>query len=426
MSTIAIVGTQWGDEGKGKIVDYLAKNSDVVCRWAGGDNAGHTIYLENKKQVLSILPSGVFNANCKNIIGAGCAVNLEVLLTELAVVKKLINCEPNLIISDRAHIVLPYHQKEDQISESFRQGEAKIGTTKKGIGPCYVDKHKRQGILIGDLSTPSYVRQKLWFKFSQTKLSTDSQAAELENTLALFNNVYNKIKPLIKDVSLVLTNLINQDYKVLFEGAQGVMLDVTHGTYPYVTSSHPAATSIPVDLGISPKAVNQIFGVAKAYNSRVGSGVFVTEINNDIANKIRETGNEYGSRTGRPRRIGWLDLVALKYACRISGVNALIITLLDVLTGFKTLKICVGYKLPNGKIIDNVPANYKIYESCEPVFDDIPGWTEDVSKVKNFDNLPHNLQIYIQKIEKYTGVKVNMVSVGPGRDQVIVKNNFNF
>lgn len=421
-NTLAIIGSQWGDEGKGKLSDYFAQKSDVVVRWAGGDNAGHTIVINNEKYKLSLIPSGIFNEKVINIIANGCVININKLLLEIKnLQEKNIDCK-NLFISNRVHIIMPYHLEIDEYQEKNRKQQ--IGTTKRGIGPCYEDKYARIGLRVCDLDNLETLKLKLINIFQVRKeILKNIYSENFENIIIdLANEYYEKyqqIKKYVCDTSLLLNKLIKSDKKILFEGAQGVMLDLDHGTYPYVTSSNPSASSIAVGAGIAPWYVNNIIGVTKAYNTRVGSGVFVSEINNDIAEKIRKAGNEYGTITLRPRRIGWLDIVILKHAIRINGFTKLAIMLLDVLTGLDKIKICVGYKYKNQEI-DYILSDINEYEKCQPFFITLDGWKEDISKVNKYDDLPINAQKYLKKITELTGIEIILFSVGPERNQTIL------
>lgn len=345
MNSLVIVGTGWGDEGKGKITDYLSKKFDICVRFQGGNNAGHTIKFNNNKYALNLIPSGIFNQNIQNIMSNGMVIDLKALVNEISMLKsKGFDCE-NLHISDRAHILFPYHIQLDEIFENIK-GNDKVGTTKKGIGPCYTDKAMRIGIRIGDLLNNDSFYKKLSqnVEYVNKLLSIfNSKTFDVNELYNEYTSYANIIKPHIKDTSLFLMNALNENKKILFEGAQGIMLCLDHGTYPYVTSSSPSAASVALNCGIPPQSIQKVLGITKSYATRVGEGVFPTEIFSDISNTIRETAHEYGTTTGRARRIGWLDTVVLKHVKRISGITDLAITLLDVLTGFEKLKICTSY-----------------------------------------------------------------------------------
>lgn len=422
MNSLVIVGTGWGDEGKGKITDYLSKKFDICVRFQGGNNAGHTIKFNNNKYALNLIPSGIFNQNIQNIMSNGMVIDLKALVNEIDILKsKGFDCE-NLHISDRAHVLFPYHIQLDEIFENIK-GNDKVGTTKKGIGPCYTDKSMRIGIRIGDLLN----KDSFYKKLSQNVEYVNKLLSIFNSTTFNVNELYNEytsyaniIKPHIKDTSLFLMNALNENKKILFEGAQGIMLCLDHGTYPYVTSSSPSAASVALNCGIPPQSIQKVLGITKSYATRVGEGVFPTELFSDISNTIRETAHEYGTTTGRARRIGWLDTVVLKHGKRISGITDLAITLLDVLTGFEKLKICTSYML-DGKEIDYIPSTIEELNKCKPVYIELDGWYEDISNVKSFNNLPKNAKNYIHKIEEITGINVSIISVGPDRKQTIEK-----
>ncbi len=422
MSTQVVVGTQWGDEGKGKITDFLATSADMVVRYQGGNNAGHTIEFDGGKYALHLIPSGIFNTQIKNVMANGMVINPKALVEEINILKKSgFTCE-NLFISDRAHVVFPYHMELDELFENLK-GKNKVGTTKKGIGPAYSDKASRIGIRIGEMMDSSLFKMKL-----------ESNIDYANNIFAAFgyarrdfSKIYEEylkfaevIKPFVCDTSLLINDSYDKNKQILFEGAQGVLLCLDHGTYPFVTSSSPTAASVPLNAGIAPQKIDKVIGVTKAYSTRVGEGAFPTEINCDIARTIREVGREYGTTTGRPRRIGYLDAVILKHSKRVSGLTDLSITLLDVLTNIEELKICTSYGL-NGKEIDYIPANVKDFDKCTPNYITLPGWTEDITKARKYNDLPENAKKYLQTIEEVVGVKVSIVSVGPDRTQTIIK-----
>lgn len=422
--TTAVIGSQWGDEGKGKITDYFAQDADVIVRWSGGDNAGHTIVFDNKKFKLSIVPSGIFNQKVTCVIANGCVVNLDKLVSEINYLRENgYHCD-NLKISDRAHIIFPYHMALDECQELARKEQA-IGTTKKGIGPCYADKMNRVGIRIGDLLDKEEFVKKLTLNVENKnkilKTLYDYQTAfdAQEITNHIFNDLLPKIQNYITDTRILLDEKVKANQKVLFEGAQGTLLDLDHGTYPFVTSSHPIASSIATGSGLPLRAVTNVIGITKAYNTRVGEGVFPTEFEDEIAKHIREVGNEYGTVSKRPRRIGWFDAVIAKYSAEINGFTGLAITLLDVLTGVKELKICTSYLL-NNQAVNYVPSQIKNFAKCQPQFITMAGWDEDITKVTSFEQLPVNAQKYLQKISELVGVPITIFSVGPNRTQTIL------
>ncbi|MGM9970542.1 MAG: adenylosuccinate synthase [Anaeroplasma sp.] len=425
MSTLVVVGSQWGDEGKGKITDYLAQEADVVVRSQGGNNAGHTINFDGEKYALRSIPSGIFNPNIKNIMANGMVINPKQMLEELHGLEERGIKNYQLFISNRAHVVLPYHQELDGAFEKFK-GDQKIGTTKRGIGPTYADKANRIGIRIADLIDPEVFKTVL-----KNTLQIKNMELEMlgEKTFS-FDEIYNEyveygkmIKPFVCDTSLLLEEEIEKGSKILFEGAQGVMLCLDHGTYPYVTSSSPTGASVPLNAGIAPRYINNVLGICKAYTTRVGEGPFPTEIEGELADYIRERGHEYGTVTKRPRRVGYLDCVALNYARRISGINYLALMLFDVLSGLETIKICYAYEL-DGKIINTIPASLKELERCKPLYIEMPGWNEDITNVTSFDALPVNAQNYIKKIEELTKTEIVIFSVGPDRKQTIKLKEF--
>ncbi|MBI9009266.1 MAG: adenylosuccinate synthase [Tenericutes bacterium] len=421
---VVVVGTQWGDEGKGKITDYLATKADVVVRSQGGNNAGHTILFNNKKYALHLIPSGIFNPNIVNIMANGMVINPKALLVELEMLKNKGITDFKLFISNRAHVVMPYHIELDEVYEKLK-GENKVGTTKRGIGPAYADKVNRIGIRIVDLLNKKTLKNKIRIALEPANILLKSQKMPTfkeEELYEEFFEIGKILKKHICDTSVLLDNLIKEEKNILFEGAQGTMLCLDHGTYPFVTSSSPTAASISLNTGISAKMIDEVIGVTKAYTTRVGEGVLVTEFEDETARTIREVGHEYGTTTKRPRRIGWLDLVVLKHVKRINGLTGLCIMLLDVLTGIEYIKICTGYML-DGKIIDYIPADYLEYQKCIPVFEVFPGWKEDITHVKSLEELPENCKNYLKSIEDYLGVNVAIFSVGPDRLQTVTLKN---
>ena len=422
MKGVVVVGTQWGDEGKGKITDFLAEKADVVVRFQGGNNAGHTIKFDGKKYALHLIPSGIFRKDALNVLANGMVINPKAALDELEMLKQGGVEEFNLAISDRAHVVLPYHIILDGLFEELKEDGKKVGTTKKGIGPAYTDKYSRIGIRMCDfidqetfydkLTDNLNYYNKLFKLFGKDEVSIDDVYSEYSAYAEI-------LRPYVTDTSLLLNKALEVDKKVLFEGAQGALLCIDNGTYPFVTSSSPTAASVPLNTGISPKYITDVIGITKAYSTRVGSGYFATEFEDEIAEKIRDIGHEYGTTTGRPRRIGWIDTVVLRHTRRISGITGLSIMLLDVLSGIETLKICIAYTL-DGEIIDRIPANIKDYECCEPVYLELPGWTEDITKVTKFSDLPLNAQRYLNKVSELSEIDLAIFSVGPDRTQTVV------
>lgn len=423
--TIVVVGTQWGDEGKGKITDYLAMKADMVIRSQGGNNAGHTIRFQGKKFALHLIPSGVFNSNIKNVMANGMVINPKALIEEIETLKNQGVTNFQLYISDRAQVVMPYHLEMDDLLETLK-GDDAVGTTKKGIGPAYTDKVSRYGVRIGDLIRPSSLKKSLdlALKYTNSVMSFFGRKTFNEEEILKEYLEYGEIlKPYITDTSILIQDALDYHQKILFEGAQGTMLCIEHGTYPYVTSSSPTAASVPLACGIAPQTINEVVGITKAYTTRVGSGAFPTEFEDETAKRIREVGNEYGTTTGRPRRIGWLDTVILRHAKRINGITGLSIMLLDVLSGLEEVKICTSYRL-NGKIITSVPANYDDFSNCEPIYSSYPGWSENITNVTSFEELPRNCQNYLRAIEEYSGIKVTIFSVGPDRKQTVTLKKY--
>ena len=424
MNSLVIVGTGYGDEGKGKITDYLSKKYDVCVRYQGGNNAGHTIKFNNNKYALNLIPSGIFNENIQNVMSNGMVINLKSLVNEINQLKSKGFSLKNLHISNRAHVIFPFHIEMDEILEELKENN-KVGTTKKGIGPCYTDKSMRIGIRIGDLLDEKtfYEKLSLNLKYTNKVLNAfNHKAFDLDEIYKEYLAYAEEIKTYITDTSLFLTNAIENNKKILFEGAQGIMLCLDHGTYPYVTSSSPSAASVALNCGIAPQNIQKVLGITKSYSTRVGEGMLPTEIFSDIADTIREVAHEYGTTTGRARRIGWFDATIINHGKRISGITNLAITLLDVLSGFDKLKICVGYKL-DGKEINYIPSTIEEFNRCEPIYIELDGWTEDISNIRSFNELPENTKKYIRKIEELTNVKVSIISVGADREQTIEIDN---
>lgn len=419
MSSVVVVGAQWGDEGKGKITDYLSGNSEVVARYQGGDNAGHTIVFGGKKYKLHLIPSGIFYKEKVCVIGNGMVVNPKSLVEELDYLHENGVSTDNLKISNRAHVILPYHLKLDALEEE-RKGSNKIGTTKKGIGPAYMDKAARIGIRMADLLEADTFKEKLEQNlFEKNRLLEKVYEVEgfnLEDFYEEYLAYGERLAPYITDTAVVLNEALDGGKRVLFEGAQGVMLDIDQGTYPFVTSSNPVAGGVTIGSGVGPTKIGHVIGVTKAYTTRVGDGPFPTELNNEIGNQIREVGREYGTTTGRPRRVGWYDSVVVRHAKRVSGMTDLSLNCLDVLTGLDTVKICIAYKY-KGEIIEHYPASLKVLAQCEPVYEELPGWNEDITEVRSLDELPENARHYLERVSQLTGVPISMFSVGPDRDQ---------
>ncbi|WP_028778248.1 adenylosuccinate synthase [Shimazuella kribbensis] len=421
MSTVVVVGTQWGDEGKGKITDFLAEKAETVARYQGGNNAGHTIVFGGTRYKLHLIPSGIFYGDKKCVLGNGMVIHPLALVEELDYLEKHNVNLDNLRISDRAHLIMPYHIKLD-LAEEAQKGTDKIGTTGKGIGPAYMDKAARVGIRVADLLTPDVFADKLRRNLEQKNRLLEqlyhTEGLQFEEIYDTYMAIVDRIRPYITDTSVFLNNAIDQGRRVLFEGAQGVMLDIDQGTYPFVTSSNPVAGGVCIGSGVGPTKIHQVIGVAKSYTSRVGDGPFPTELNDEIGNRIREVGREYGTTTGRPRRVGWFDSVVVRHARRVSGITGLSLNSLDVLTGLPTVKICTAYHY-KGKIMENYPADLSILADCEPVFEELPGWTEDITGACSLNELPLATQHYIERITQLTGIPLTIFSVGPDRDQTI-------
>lgn len=423
MSAFVVLGAQWGDEGKGKMTDYLAEEAEVIVRFQGGNNAGHTVEVGDKQYKLHLIPSGILYDNKLNIIGNGVVVDPKALFTEIDYLEgEGVSVTPNkLIISDRAHVIMPYHKVLDKLKEKAR-GKNDIGTTGKGIGPCYTDKYERSGIRICDLIDEEVFRAKLKENIeAKNKYIVnvlDGEELSYDEILKEYLELAEKLRPYVQDTSVRLYDEIKEDKNVLFEGAQGMLLDIDYGTYPYVTSSNTTACGVASGSGIGPTMITNAVGIAKAYTTRVGKGPFPTELENEIGEWIREKGHEYGVTTGRSRRCGWLDAVILKTTVRVSGLTSLCVTKIDTLAGLEKLKICVGYKF-NDKVIDYFPASLNDLEKCEPIYEEFDGWGEEVAEARSYEELPENAKKYLNRIEELTGTKISIIGVGPRRDQTI-------
>ena len=422
MSTTVVLGAQWGDEGKGKVTDFFASTADYVVRFQGGNNAGHTIVVGENKIALSLTPSGVLYPNCTPVIGSGCVVDIGFLKQELEMLnEKNINTD-KLVISANAHVVMPYHKLLDELIEESL-GENKIGTTKKGIGPCYADKIQRKGIRIQDLLDETNFEIKVRKNIEDVNLTLtkiyDHSPLVVDDILDEFSTYKDIVTNHVADASLLIANAIKNKKTILFEGAQGTLLDIDHGTYPFVTSSNTSSGNAAIGSGVGPKNIDRIVGVTKAYISRVGSGPFLTEQKNEIGDFLIEKGAEFGVVTGRRTRCGWLGLISLKYSVRVNSLTELFITKLDVLSGLEELKLCVGYK-DNDEVITDYPFNQNVLNSAEPVYETFDGWTDDISTVKSFEDLPNNAQSYIKAIEAFIEVPITFISVGPERTENII------
>lgn len=422
MATAMVLGTQWGDEGKGKIVDYLAQKADVVIRSQGGNNAGHTVVADGQSFALRLLPSGILFSEKTCIIGNGVVVNPEVLLEEIdGMVKKGVTIS-KLEVSTRAHVIMPYHIRIDEEDEKLR-GDDKIGTTKNGIGPCYADKINRVGIRIGDLMDRDVFYQKLKtnLELKNRLFATyyNCEGFDFEEIFTKYTALAERIRPYVKDTEYSANQYIKEGKKVLFEGAQATMLDLDHGTYPFVTSSNPTAGGACVGSGVGPRMMSNIIGVVKAYTTRVGAGPFPAEQSNKIGEYLRETGHEFGTVTGRSRRCGWFDSVVVRYAAMLNSLDYLAITRLDILDGLDTINICKGY-MYKGIELKEYPESLNILQDVEPVYEELPGWKTDISGCKSYDELPENSRYYVERISQLVGVPLGIVSVGPDRSQTIV------
>ena len=420
MSSVVVVGTQWGDEGKGKITDFLSEQAEYVARYQGGDNAGHTIQFGGETYKLHLIPSGIFSPEKLCIIGNGVVVNPKSLVTELAYLHERNIATDNLRISDRAHVILPYHIELDRLQEEAK-GDNKIGTTIKGIGPAYMDKAARVGIRIADLLDREVFEERLRINLEDknrqfTKLY-DANPMNFEEILEEYYEYGQQIKQYVCDTSVLLNEALDNGKRVLFEGAQGVMLDIDQGTYPFVTSSNPLAGGVTIGSGVGPSKVTKVVGVCKAYTSRVGDGPFPTELFDEIGSRIREVGREYGTTTGRPRRVGWFDSVVMRHSKRVSGITNLCLNSIDVLTGLETVKICVSYRKSNGEEIRHYPASLVELGQCEPVYEELPGWSEDITGCRTLEELPIEAQNYVRRVSELVGVKISTFSVGPDRNQ---------
>ncbi|MFY9578696.1 MAG: adenylosuccinate synthase [Gaiellaceae bacterium] len=416
MPATVIVGAQWGDEGKGKIVDLLAQDSDVVCRYQGGPNAGHTIIVDGETFKLRQVPSGIISGKTC-VIGAGCVVDPEVLLSELDELEKR-GLDPSIVVvSGNAHLIMPWHVAIDQASER-RLGKLQIGTTRRGIGPAYADKAARIGIRVQDVLDPKILRQKIEVALAEKNIWLErvyeAEPFELEDVASRYEGYAQRLRPYVGDTSLFVDRALREGKDVLFEGAQAVLLDLDHGTYPFVTSSSTTAANAAAGIGIGPNRIDYVIGVAKAYVTRVGAGPFPTEIQGAAQERVRELGAEYGTVTGRERRCGWLDLVALRYAVRVNGITSLALTKLDVLSAFSELPVCVRYRLRDGSETEDFPAHQSDFHSAEPVYETLPGWAEPLD-----DGLPQGARGYVEFVERALDVEVSLVGTGAERERVV-------
>jgi adenylosuccinate synthase len=422
---IAVLGAQWGDEGKGKIVDLLTPSFSVVARYQGGHNAGHTVYVKGQKFVLHLIPSGILHPGVTCIIGNGVVVDPQALFAEVDQLKGLgVEVGDRLIISNKAHLILPYHRELDVLSEA-RRGERKIGTTSRGIGPAYEDKIARRGIRVGDLAENTHetpladaVRENV----EARNRVVGGAAMDWRRVLDDLRTAWTRLKPWVKDISVYLAEARKAGRSVLYEGAQGTLLDIDHGTYPFVTSSNATIGGVCTGLGVPPRAIDGVLGVAKAYTTRVGEGPLPTELTDEIGNRLRESGQEYGASTGRPRRCGWYDAVAVRYAVRVNGVDALALTKLDVLDGLEEIQICTGYRC-NGDTLTELPGDAGQLAACTPVYESIRGWSAPTKGAKRFADLSDGAQRYIRRLEEVTGVPMGIISTGSDREETIIRED---
>lgn len=425
MSAVVIVGSQWGDEGKGKMTDYLSQDASVIVRYQGGNNAGHTIVFDGETYKLHLIPSGIFFSDKLSVICNGVVVNPKALIEELTYLEDKGVNPSGLRISSRSHVTLPYHILLDECQEKAK-GKLKVGTTNKGIGPTYMDKAARVGIRIADLLDKDIFAEKLKLNLEEKNQLFEKiynvEPLKFDDIFEEFYGYGQQIKQYVTDTSVLVNDALDNGENVLFEGAQGVMLDIDHGTYPYVTSSNPIAGGVTTGVGIGPNKIETILGISKAYSTRVGDGPFPTELTDEVGDYIRETGHEYGTVTKRPRRIGWFDSVAMRHARRVSGLTCLSLNLLDVLTSLETIKICTAYKI-DGKEVDYYPASLTELAKCEPVYEELPGWNEDITGITDFEKLPVNAQNYLNRLTELTGIPLATISVGPDRLQTLILQN---
>jgi adenylosuccinate synthase len=423
MPNVIVLGLQWGDEGKGKIVDVLSEKADVVARYQGGHNAGHTVVIKNEKFILHVIPSGILYKGKKCLIGNGVVVEPASLLEEINGLKErgIEIDKNNLFLSKNAHVIMPYHMALDRENEKLR-GSKSIGTTGRGIGPAYCDKINRSGIRVADLLQPEFFKEKLKANLFNINFLLENlykaQVFNIENIYDEYLGYAEKLKEHVADTDIIIDNTIAEGGNILLEGAQGTLLDIDHGTYPYVTSSNATAGGACTGLGIGPTKISKVLGVVKAYTTRVGAGPFPTEIKDSLGDAIREKGGEYGATTGRPRRCGWLDMVILRHSARINGLTGIAITKLDILDGLETIKICTSYK-HKGKTYKEFPKELNIFQECEPVYEETKGWKESTIGIRDFEKLPDAAKAYVNKIENMLGVEAHIISTGQRRDELI-------
>jgi adenylosuccinate synthase len=419
---LVVLGAQWGDEGKGKIVDLLTPHFSIVGRYQGGHNAGHTVYVNGKKFILRLIPSGILHAGVTCVIGNGVVIDPQALFAEIDELTRAgVDVGDRILISDKAHLILPYHRDLDLLSEA-RRGERKIGTTSRGIGPAYEDKIARRGIRVGDLADPQGLEQNIRDNVTARNRLVQDNTMDWRPVLGELLKHAARMRPMVRDVSVLLTSEMKAGKSILFEGAQGTLLDIDHGTYPFVTSSNASVGGVCTGLGIPPKAIGQVLGVVKAYTTRVGEGPFPTELSGEMGNRLRESGSEYGAVTGRPRRCGWFDAVAVRYAARINGLDGLALTKLDVLDGLGEISICTSYRCGD-KTLTDFPSDVRQLAMCEPVYETMPGWTTPTAGVRAFDRLPETARKYIARLEEVSGVRSAIVSTGSERNDTILRED---
>jgi len=423
MPALVLVGAQWGDEGKGKATDLLGSRLDYVVRYNGGNNAGHTIVVGDQKYALHLLPTGILTPGCIPVIGNGVVIDLGVLFGEIDLLEERGVDTSLLLVSANAHLITSYHTILDKVGERFL-GKAKIGTTGRGIGPAYADKMSRVGIRVQDLFDEKILRQKIEGALDQKNQILvkvyNRRAVTVDEVASALLSHAERLRPFVADTSLVLGNALDEGRTVLLEGGQATLLDVDHGTYPFVTSSNPTSGGACTGSGIPPTRIDRVIAVVKAYTTRVGAGPFPTELLDETGERLRQAGAEFGTTTGRPRRCGWYDAPIARFAVRINGVTDFVLTKLDVLSGFETIPVCVGYRLPDGTVLRDLPTNQTDFHHAEPVYEEFAGWGEDITAARSFSDLPKNAQTYVKALEEMSGAPFSVVGVGPGRDQTIV------
>jgi adenylosuccinate synthase len=419
---LAILGAQWGDEGKGKIVDMLTPHFSIVARYQGGHNAGHTVYVNGRKFVLRLIPSGILHPGVTCVIGNGLVVDPQALFAEVdELIRAGIDVDNRIIISDKAHLILPYHRDLELLAEA-RRGERKIGTTSRGIGPAYEDKIARRGIRVGDLNDPKGLEQNVKDNVTARNRLVHDTTMDWRPVYEQLQGHAERMRPWIRDVSLMLSDAMREGRPILFEGAQGTLLDIDHGTYPYVTSSNASIGGVCTGLGVGPRAIGAVIGVVKAYTTRVGEGPLPTELSGEMGNRLRESGQEYGAVTGRPRRCGWYDAVAVRYGVRVNGLDALALTKLDVLDGLDAIQICTAYKC-GSRTMTEFPSDLGQLAACEPIYESMPGWTASTKGIRTVEGLPEQARRYIARLEEVSGVRAAIISTGSERDETIVRDD---